>query len=72
MSLAACASEPELADFLYPPPIGFGDRCVVCWLYFWLSFWREKPIFKGRESELDFPNVLMMPGPKIGAAMSIS
>jgi serine/threonine protein kinase len=30
------ASEPELADFLNLPlfVIGFGDRCVVCWLYF--------------------------------------
>ena len=26
------ASEPELADFVYL--LGFGDRCVVCWLYF--------------------------------------
>ena len=38
---------------------------------FWLSFWRESLSLK-EESELDFPNILMMLGPKIGAAMSIS
>jgi hypothetical protein len=38
---------------------------------FWLSFWRESLSLKG-ESELDFPNVLMILDPKIGAAMSIS
>ena len=38
---------------------------------FWLSFWRENLSSKG-ESELDFPNVLLMLGLKIGAAMSIS
>jgi hypothetical protein len=38
---------------------------------FWLNFWRENLSLKG-ESELDFPNVLMMLSPEIGAAMSIS
>ena len=38
---------------------------------FWPSFWRESLSLKG-ESELDFPNILMVFGPKIGAATSIS
>ena len=38
---------------------------------FWPSCWRESLSLKG-ESELDFPNVLVVFGPKIGAATSIS
>jgi serine/threonine protein kinase len=69
--------------FLFWPPLRNRDRLTfvghdrlrrsMCGLLvvFWLSFWRESLSLKG-ESELDFPNVLMMPSPKIGAAMSIS